>query len=64
MSQSPSVFSLNVLNETQGKWLREVELEGKVSFSWSCYLFDRSLDHSEMDVDSKLLWGGDGQKET
>ena len=46
----------------EGPW--EVELEGKVSFSWSCYLFDRSLDHSEMDVDSKLLWGGDGQKET
>lgn len=48
----------------QGKQLSEVDSERSASPSWSCYLFNKGLAGSEMDVESKWLLGGDDQKQT
>lgn len=57
-------FNFNIFNETQGKQFREIDSEGNVSPSWSGYLFNSGLACSEMDVESKLLLGGDDKKQT
>lgn len=64
MTQSLSVFSPQLLNETQEKWIRKWRLEGDASFSWSCYLFNKALTILKWMLTVNCYWGGDGQKET